>query len=148
MEVINQANKLIPSCLRICDTMFTQMIVLQTNSKDNSGSIPVHIENDDHVNAILTLGDIAVGGGSTVYYDGTNRKDVGKEYLNIPFEHGRLQIGYFDHVYHGVSCWKGDRVTVSLSLQRKILKHFVLYGSKYYDQFKEKGYPSKDFIAL
>ena len=80
--------------------MFTQMIVLQNNTGDSSGSIPAHIDDDDHVNAILTLGDISVDGGSTVYYDRTDSKEKGHEYVCIPFEHGRLQIGFFDQVYH------------------------------------------------
>ena len=54
--------------------MFTQMILLQSNTGDSSGIIPTHVDKDDHVNAILTLGNIDIGGGSTVYYDGINSK--------------------------------------------------------------------------
>ena len=89
-EVVRQAIHLIPSCLQICEYMFTQMILLQSNTEYSSGSIPAHIDEDNHVNAILTLGNISVGGGSTVYYDGTDSKEKGKEYVSIPFEHGHL----------------------------------------------------------
>ena len=119
------------------------MIVLQSNTGDSSGIILTHIDEDDHVNAIITLGDISIGGRSTVYYDRINSKEMVNEYFSIPFEHGRLHIGFFDQVYHGFTMWKGDIVTLSFSLQRKILNHFVQFGSRYYDQFVAHGYLSK-----
>ena len=123
------------------------MIILRNDEKDKAKNIPIHIDSDDYVNAILTLGDISEKDGNTVYYNGTHKKNVGKECLSVPFLHGRLQIGFFDKIFHGVKPWTGDRVTISFSLQKKIFNHFVNYGSKYYDQYVDKGYPSKNFIA-
>ena len=54
LEVVTQSIHIIPSCLRTFDSMFTQMIVLQTNTGHSSSFIPAHIDDDDHVNAILT----------------------------------------------------------------------------------------------
>ena len=147
LHIIKECKKIIPKSLRICDSFFTQMIILRIDEKEKEHNIPIHIDTDDYVNAILTLGDISEKDGNTVYYNGTHKKSVGRECLSIPFLHGRLQIGFFDKIYHGVKPWTGDRVTISFSLQKKIFNHFVTYGSKYYDQYVDKGYPSKHFIA-
>ena len=147
LQEIRQSVDIIPSCLRICNSFFTQMIILCSKKGKDCCVIPTHIDEDDVVNAILTLGDISNGEGSTVYYDGITSKETGNEYVSIPFKHGRLQIGFFDQVYHGVTPWKGDRVSLSFSLQRKLQNHFVKFGSQYYDQFVKNGYPSKEFIA-
>ena len=82
-------------------------------------NIPIHIDSDDYVNAILTLGDISEKDGNTVYYNGTHKKNVGNECLSVPFLHGRLQIGFFDKIFHGVKSWKGDRVTIGFRYKKR-----------------------------
>ena len=110
IQVIEKTLQIVPPCLRISNSFFTQMIILRDEKLKKENDIPVHIDEDDYINAILTLGDISNDGGSTVYYTGVHQNDTGKICYSVPFEHGRLQIGFFDQVYHGVSGWEGDRV--------------------------------------
>ena len=66
-----------PSCLRICDSFFTMMIVVGDFS--GTGEILLHKDNDDHINAIVYVGENKIIGGMTVYYSGINAKNVGEK---------------------------------------------------------------------
>ena len=110
LNLIHYAVKKVPSCLRICNTVFTQMALIgdpidQNNT--NSSSIPNHIDPDDVINCIITFGEIN-SGGSTNYYDGlevgTNisKKLNGKLIFSVPFIHGQLQLGQYKDIIHGV----------------------------------------------
>ena len=110
------------------------MIILRTEKVEEENDIPIHIDEDDYIKYILNQGDISNGGGINIYYDGVHKKNTGKICSTIPFEHVRLQIGFFDQVYHGVSGWKVDRVIFIFSLQRKNFNNFDRFGSKYYYQ--------------
>jgi len=44
----------VPPCLRICNTFFTQMILVGSSHCSN-GNIPLHIDEDDHITALLSL---------------------------------------------------------------------------------------------
>ena len=49
---------------------------------------------------------------------------------------------------HGATPLKnGLRGVVNFSLQKKILRHFLTHGNKYYQQYIEAGYPSGDFTS-
>ena len=65
----------------------------------------------------------------------------------VKFNHGRLQIDNFEHVYHGTTPWKGKRWTLSFSLNKYILNHFLDGGSYYYDKFVKAQYRRNMFIA-
>ena len=73
-EYHESMQKNIPSSLRICDSFFTQMIILSDDEKEREQKIRIHIDSDDYVNAILTLGDISEKDGNTIYYNGTHKK--------------------------------------------------------------------------
>ena len=67
-EHVHQCKKIIPPCLRICDTFFTQ-IILVGNFDDPVGDIPLHLDPEDHITALLSIGSPTVKGGSTLYYE-------------------------------------------------------------------------------
>ena len=69
LKHIEFCKKIIPSSLRICDTFFTQMIMVGSfNSKE--GNIPIHLDDDDFVTALLSVaGSSRISGGSTLYIE-------------------------------------------------------------------------------
>ena len=112
------------------------------------GEIPLHKDNDDYINAIVSIGGTNVEGGNTVYYTGTDMKNLGTKMYSIPFQHGRIQIGYFDEIIHGADKWShGNRGVINFSMKKKLVSHFKIFGMKYYSQFIKHGYPSGEFIA-
>ena len=145
LRYINLSLTQIPSCLRICNSFFTSMILVGDEECD--GDIPLHTDNDDLVSAILNLGDETLTGGSTIFTNGVNTKVTGEVVKTVTFKHGRLQIGNFEHVFHGTTPWKGKRWTLSFSLNRHVLNHFLDEGSYYYDKFVKAQYPSNMFVA-
>ena len=86
---------------------FYQFVLLGSDASD--GKMPLHLDNYDHINAILPVCDCNISGGETQYYNGISRSDIGVPVLTIPFQHGIIQIGRFDSVFHGVSGWSGGR---------------------------------------
>ena len=72
-----------------------------------SGEIPLHFDSNDYINAIVSIGDKQIIGGNTVYYDGTTPKKPGTKIREVKFQHGRIQIGYFDDIIHGATSWIG-----------------------------------------
>ena len=107
---------IVPNCLRICDSFFTMMIVVGDFS--GSGEIPLHKDNDDHINAIVSFGENHIEGGMTVYYSGINTKNVGKKKNSVRFKHGRVQIGYFDDIVHGAEKWdNGNQCVINCCMK-------------------------------
>ena len=53
------------------------MIVVSDFS--GGGQIPLHKDNDNHINAIVSIGDNDIKGGKTIYYSGVKMKDVGEK---------------------------------------------------------------------
>ena len=145
---IQASKRLIPPCLRICNTFFTQMIVVGSPSS-TTGSIPPHLDSNDHVNALVSFGDTEeVEGGDTFYIE-KDTDGLIKIRRRISFCHGNLQIGIYNDVLHGATPWKnGLRGVVNFSLQRKVLQHFYTHGNTFYQQYIDKGYPSGDFVAV
>ena len=43
------------------------------------GEIPLHKDNGNHINAIISISDNNIEGGRTIYYSGVKMKDVGKK---------------------------------------------------------------------
>ena len=112
------SKQLIPPCLRICDTFFTQMILLGKVG-EKEGIIPIHVDEDDHITALLSIGSHKLVGGDTVYVE-TYPDDRVLLKKRIPFKHGNVQIGYFDGVLHGSLRWNGgERFVINFSLQKK-----------------------------
>ena len=136
----------VPRCLRICDTFFNQFVLVGSQKSD--GMMPPHLDNDDYINAILSIGDDRIQGGCTQYYNGVSKIDRGVPTVNIPFKHGRVQIGQFDSIYHGIEKWNdGRRCTFNFSIKKKLTRHFYLHDNQYYQQYVDAKYPSKMFTA-
>ena len=145
MKHVTFSKNNVPSCLRICDTCFTQMVFL---GFEKEGQLPAHRDNDDYINAVCSFGDDTVKGGTTLYFDGMNTKQQGKVVHKVPFCHGRVQIGFYHAIVHGASNWTGGRRgTINLAMKRQLLKHFYEHGDRYYSQFRDAGYPRGDFVA-
>ena len=143
---VRAAKKLIPPCLRICNTFFTQMIMVGSPN-ENSGQIPAHLDNDDHITALVSIGDNEMYGGSTCYYEGQSLKECKKRH-EIKFRNLNVQIGYFDSVIHGSLSWNNNlRGVISFSLQKKVLHHFEQFGNHFYQQYINDLYPSGEFLA-
>ena len=137
----------IPSTLRICDTCFTQMILVGGFNK-TEGSIPSHEDDDDYVTALISLGHTeTLVGGDTFYFEvNSDGKKCVKQ--TVKYQHGNIQIGVYDEVKHGAFHWKnGYRGVINLSVQKKVLDHFYKHGNRYYVQYIEAGYPSGAFMA-
>ena len=140
LVLTKKCKEIVPSCLRICDSFFTAMIVVGDFSGE--GEIPLHKDNDDHINAIVSIGDNNIDGGKTIYYSGLKMEDVGEKQRAVHFHHGRVQIGYFDDIIHGAEKWtNGNRCIINFCMKKKILNHFLKFGNKYYEQFVKAGYP-------
>ena len=67
-QMIHKSNTIIPASLRICETFFTQMIIVG-HPAAVCGNIPIHLDKDDIITALLSIGDTDVDGGSTNYYE-------------------------------------------------------------------------------
>jgi hypothetical protein len=105
------------SSLRICDTCFTSMIAVGDLKQD--GNIPMHLDDNDYVTALICIGAVRIVGGETVYYNGTSEDALGSQILSVPRQHGRLQIGFYDNIYHGANPWiNGQRGVINLSIQK------------------------------
>ena len=131
-EHIGFSKNFVPPSLRICDTFFTQMILVGSFSK-TEGSIPSHEDVDDYVTALISLGETeSLVGGDTFYSESTS---TGKLRIKqtVPYRHGNVQIGVFNDVTHGAFHWKhGYRGVINLSVKKQVLDHFYKYGNKYY----------------
>ena len=73
LQCIEFSIKNIPSCLRIYDTFFTQMILIGDPNTDH-GEIPIHTDNDDYITALVSIGTNNIRSGHTNYYE-TRKKN-------------------------------------------------------------------------
>ena len=149
LKHINYSKAMLPPCLRICNTFFTQMIMVGSSHTIN-GDIPLHLDKDDHITALLSLGSSHIeDGGETLYIE--TSIDVGLLNITkcIPFKNGNLQFGTYDKVLHGARRWSNEmRGVINFSLQKKLLHHFYTYGSEPYQHYMDANYPSGSFHAI
>ena len=153
MKVLKYVKDVIDPSLRVCDSCFTQMVILEsTNQKQHNentvkwGIMREHIDKDDYLTCILTLGEVKKG-GSTNYYNGIVKNEsiqcIGNICKEVPFQHGRIQIGNYKEIVHGVSPWIGKRITINLHIQISVLNFFTQNGNESYDDYKKNGFPTK-----
>ena len=145
LKMMNESINIVHPSLRICDTFFTQLVLVGSESRYSK--MNVHIDPLDYVTSIVTFGDANLKGGYTVYYDGMSSKDHGNIQQAIPFQHGRVQIGSYDKIYHGVSSFIGHRFTFVYILKKQLLDHFIEYQDRLYIQYVKAGYPSNTFVS-
>ena len=133
--------KNVPLDLRLYGTFFTQATIVGEED-DIQNFIPTHLDICDIVSCTVTFGK-NISGGSTVYFNDVNPKqaDRNKFSLEIPFRYGCIQICTFCEIVHGISDWKGVRMTLSLNMKRKVPNHFREFGDRYFKQYKEENFP-------
>ena len=108
----------VPPCLRICNTFFTQMILVGSSHCCN-GHIPLHLDENDHITALLSLSssDVVIG-RRTFYVEKCRDKCLLRVKKKIEFKHGNLQIGFYDSVFHGAKAWENCmRGVINFSMQ-------------------------------
>ena len=138
------SKKIIPECLRLGDSFFTHMSVFGTVNKED-GEMPIHFDERDLISCVYHLGKV-LHGGSTSFYSGDKPDKPGKKNYQVPFRHGTLQIGFFNHVLHGVDDWEGQRCGIQLNIKKDVLKHFTKYGTHHYDKYRLIGYPQGPIV--
>ena len=74
---------------------------------------------------------------------------MGKKCSSLPFKHGRVQIGQYDSIIHGIEKWIGNRVTFCFNVKRKVMEHFYQFDNNYYQQYLDVnlGKDNKKFIC-
>ena len=92
---VKMSKYLIPESCRISGSFYTHMTVLG-EFEDARFDIPTHIDKKDVITAIVHVGCIDEGGGSTLYYDGKTEDEPGSVCYSTPFQHGRVQIGVYN----------------------------------------------------
>ena len=101
LKHINFSKTIIPPCLQICNSFFTQMIMVGSCHTTN-GEIPLHLDKDDHITALLLSGSSDIKDGGVNFYVETSMDvsilDISKR---IQFKNGNLQFGTYDKVLHG-----------------------------------------------
>ena len=120
------------------------MSVFGTVNKED-GEMLIHFDERDIISCVFHLGKV-IQGGATSFYSGDKPGAPGKKVYEVPFQHGNLQIGFFNQVLHGVDDWEGQRCGIQLNIKKDLLKHFVRYGTTHYDKYRLVGYPQGPIV--
>ena len=79
----------------------------------------MHLDDNDYDTSFLSFGTDSIVGGETLYYNGTSEDAIGSQILSVPYQHGRLQIVFYDKRYNGTNHWiNGKRGVINLSIKR------------------------------
>ena len=127
--------KLIPQELRIGGTFLTGLSLVGDTS---NGHNHPHLDNNDYVSLIVSVGH-TVRGGDTQYYNADPKKN-GTVVAQTEYGHGQFQCGKFEKVFHGASAWEGKRGVFSFYVNTSIYNHFLQFGPQYYLKAREKMY--------
>ena len=114
---------------------------------DGGGSIKEHVDSEDIITALFHIGE-PKNGGNTLYYNGIKKENKGNLVQSIEFQHGRLQIGFFNEIVHGGDSWEGRRGGINLNLKKNVLSFFEKEEcQKYYNRYANDGWPT-GYIAI
>ena len=105
-----------------------------------------HVHKEDYIAVLCHLGFPTKDRG-TNYYSGLTCKSYGELEQQIQCEHGCIAIGYFDKIEHSAELWEGNHGCINFNLKKKVLKHFLKHGTKYYCQFENNDFPSCRFFT-
>ena len=86
--------------------------------------------------------------GETNYYSGLTSKNYAELQKQIQCEHGCINVGRFDKIVHSAEPLEGNCGCINFNLKKKVLEHFLKYGTKYYAQSKNNNFPSGPFCIL
>ena len=142
-----RSKKIIPSSLRICNSVFTNFTI--TTNPDGK-KLQSHLDEDDIMTAVLTLGDDIIGGSTEYYHQHTYQNKPRDAFRATPveFKNGQLQIGYFDKVYHSVRSWSGgERYALNFIMKKSVYDHFDDYGDIFYNQLVDRDFDCNGLIA-
>ena len=140
---LKEVKSIVPNCLRISNTFFTQLSI---TTSDGEEDMEIHVDEGDIINAVFHLG-IVKSGGSTLYFKTDGKKEKMSMRHDIPFEHGRVQIGLFNKVYHCAQSFEGIRFALNFNVKKKVLEHFQNHGTRFYDQLIDNNYKGDLLIA-
>ena len=84
----------------------------------------IHVVENDIFTAVLHVGNV-IEGGETNFYDGVSADNPGNIVHHEPFVHGKVQIVYFDKVYHGVGTYKGERYDLNFIMKKVYLNTLI-----------------------
>ena len=146
LKLLDLSKRVIPIECRISNSCFTHMTLLG-NLKDQNDNRHIHTDDDDIITGLFHIGE-PTDGGSTFYYSGLKDNSPGDVQFEMPFQHGRLQIGFFNETLHAAGEWIGLRGGINLNIKKKVLSFFLDETKRaYYDQYKNNGFPN-EFIAI
>ena len=115
-----------------------------------NGDIPIHLDKDDHITALLSLGSSDIeNGGETFYIESSTDDGLVNISKRIQFKNGNLQFGTYDKVLHGARRWHNEmQGVINFSLQKKLLNHFYTYGPRPYQHYMDAKYPKGTYHAI
>lgn len=139
-----------PEELKVCNSIFTQQIILRILNKTDIRAIFKHYDKNDLYGAVYLQG-ITTTGGEFQFYNNvkwTEEKNIKANMVHsMPFEAGLLIIGPYDKVLHSVSEWDGEIVFLNLHISRDVIRGVRTYGWKAYAKYASLGFPSGKFEA-
>ena len=77
----------------------------------------LNVNEGDIKNAIFHLGKLS-SGGSTLYFAMDKKTGILKGKYKIPFEHGRVQIGFYSQIYHCAKSFDGIHFTLNFNVKK------------------------------
>ena len=143
-QIFQRSMLILPDCIKVCGTAFSH---INMTTVEDGEAMNIHTDEDDIFTAVLHLGDVQEG-GATQFYDGFTQHNPGKMVHQEPFRHGKVQIGYFDKILHGVSPWKGKRYGLNFIMKKSVYDHFDKYGDIFYSKLVERQYKTNGLICF
>jgi len=140
---LKKVKSIVPKSLRLSDTFFTQLSITTSNGEND---MEIHIDEGDIINAVFHFGSVK-SGGSTLYFENDPKHKTTTPIYDVPFQHGRIQIGFFNRIYHCAQSFDGIRFALNFNVKKKVLDHFQTHGSKFYDQFVNNNYEGDLLLA-
>ena len=146
LHAYHRSLKIIPECLRICGTAFTNITVTTIEKEDEC--IKAHKDEDDIVTAMLHIGNL-LRGGRTRYFDASTDTSESNVSQQVCFLHGRLTVGPFHKVMHDATCPSrvGEKYAFNFIMKKSVYDHFDKYGDIFYSQLVDRDYESTGLIA-
>lgn len=136
-----------PETLRICNSIFTQQIILTVKDARLLKVFFPHFDENDIIGAVLIIG-LTRSGGDFLFFSETKYKhDPKKKDLpisavkTIPFETGIIVIGPFDKILHTISQWEGELFFLNLHSSRDVVDNAKKFGWNAYNKYAARGFP-------
>ena len=89
IDSINYSENVIPQSLRLCDSLFTLLVIFGKFNEVDIG-IPPHVYEEYNKSLIVTVSS-PINGVDTDYYDGLKNSGFGDSKFLVPFKHCQLK---------------------------------------------------------